>query len=305
MKETLKKLRASLRPLYGDRETEAIIRIIFHYLKGWNLTDMLIHETEPLSPFIKEETDKILDRLLKHEPIQYITGEARFHGLELHVTSDVLIPRPETAELVDIITDDAGGKEDLKVLDIATGSGCIAVALARSLTFPEITALDISGAALDVARSNARELKTKVNFIEADIFSWPEKPNDNKATSNLTIQKPDIRDKKFDIIVSNPPYIDESEKRDMEPNVLDYEPHQALFVSDEDPLKFYRHIAEVAQTLLADGGRLYFEINPRHTAEMVDLLHGKGFEEIEIIRDSFGKERFVRCIHSVLETTER
>lgn len=289
MKETLKKLRITLRPIYGERETEAIIRIIFHYLKGWNLTDMLIHEPEPLSPFIKSEIDKILERLLRFEPIQYITGEARFHGLELHVTPDVLIPRPETEELVDIIADDARGREDLKVLDIATGSGCIAVALARSLTFPEITALDISGAALEVARKNARELKTNVNFIEADIFSWPEKFDGSR-------KKFDGNGKKFDIIVSNPPYIDESEKSDMEPNVLDFEPHQALFVPDSDPLKFYTRISDVAKNLLATKGRLYFEINPRHAGEIAELLRNRGFEGIEIIRDSYGKERFIRSI---------
>lgn len=282
MKETLKKLRQALRPIYGQRETEAIIRIIFHHLKGWNLTDMLIHEPDDLSPFIKDEVDKILQRLLRYEPIQYITGEARFHGLELHVTPDVLIPRPETAELVDIITDDAGGKEDLKVLDIGTGSGCIAIALARSLTFPSITALDISSGALQVARENSRRLKTDIRFIEADIFSWPEKQ--------------ESREEKFDIIVSNPPYIDEQEKTGMEPNVVNFEPHAALFVPDADPLRFYIRIADVAKKMLVKGGRLYFEINPRHAADLAAMLRNKGFEDLEIIRDSFGKERFIRSI---------
>ncbi len=278
MRSTLTHLRSSLRPLYGDRETEAIIRIIFHHLKGWNLTDMLIHEPEPLSPFIKSEVEKILQRLLRYEPIQYITGEARFHGLELHVTPDVLIPRPETAELVDIIADDAQERTDLKVLDIATGSGCIAIALARTLRFPQVTALDISPAAIKIAEENARNLKTDIRFICADIFGW---------------NTPD----QFDIIVSNPPYIDESEKATMEKNVLDYEPHTALFVPDDDPLRFYKRITTLADSLLTKGGRLYFEINPRHAAELSRLLTSKGFLDVEILKDSFGKDRFLRAIH--------
>lgn len=276
MRETLKKLRSDLRPVYGDRETEAIIKIIFHHLKGWNTVDMLIHEPEPLSPFIKSEVDKILQRLLNHEPIQYITGEARFHGLELHVTPDVLIPRPETAELVDIITDYAGDKEDLKVLDIATGSGCIAIALARTLRFPEITAIDISPEALKVAEKNAKALKTNISFIQGDIFSWTGAP------------------KTFDIIVSNPPYIDESEKASMEKNVLDYEPHSALFVPDDNPLCFYRRITDLARSLLLPNGCLYFEINPRHAKELVALISSKGFSDVEVIKDSYGKDRFIR-----------
>ncbi len=295
MRSELTKLRKALRPIYGDRETEAIIRIIFHHLKGWNLTDMLIHEPEPLSPFIRSEIDKILERLLKHEPIQYITGEARFHGLELHVTPDVLIPRPETAELVDIITDDAGERADLRVLDIATGSGCIAVALGRSLRFPKITALDISEAALKVARGNAESLKVKATFICADIFTWPATGGGASGAGDIGGRESGGAGEKFDIIVSNPPYIDESEKDGMEPNVLDYEPHNALFVPDADPLRFYIRIAYVSRELLAPDGRLYFEINPRHAAELADMLRKSGYKTIDIIRDSYGKERFIRA----------
>lgn len=276
MRETLKRLRTQLRPIYGERETEAIIKIIFHHLKGWNTVDMLIHEPEPLSSFIKSEVDKILTRLLQHEPIQYITGEARFHGLELHVTPDVLIPRPETAELVDIIADDAGEREDLKVLDIATGSGCIAIALARSLRFPEITALDISPAALKVAEKNAKDLKTNIRFISGDIFTW--------SGSGV-----------YDIIVSNPPYIDESEKETMDRNVLDFEPHGALFVPDEDPLRFYIRIIALCKTILIPGGMLYLEINPRHATELAQLISSRGFTQTEVIKDSYGKDRFIRA----------
>lgn len=236
MRDTLRKLREILRPLYGNGETEAIIRIMFHYLKGWNTVDIIMHEDASLSPFIKSEIDAILKRLVKHEPIQYITGEARFHGMEMKVTPDVLIPRPETDELVDIIVSDAGETEDLRVLDIGTGSGCIAIALARSLRFPTVTAVDISDAALAVARENASNLKANVSFIKEDI---------------LTVSPEGI----FDIIVSNPPYIDESEKSGMEPNVLDYEPKIALFVPDDNPLLFYKRIAEIAVRKTIPGGK--------------------------------------------------
>lgn len=277
MRETMQKLRNALRPIYGDRETEAIIRIIFHYLKGWNTVDMIIHESDTLSSFLESEIDRILRRLLRHEPIQYITGEARFHGMEFHVTPDVLIPRPETDELVDIIVGDANDASDLRILDIAAGSGCIAIALARSLPFPRVSALEISEAALKVARDNASRLKADVSFIHADIFKWQPSPTS------------------FDIIVSNPPYIDESEKAAMEPNVLEYEPAQALFVPDSDPLVFYRRIAEVARTGLSEGGRLYLEINPRHAAELSELLKKNGFSDIEVIKDSYEKDRFIRA----------
>ncbi|MFG6426273.1 MAG: peptide chain release factor N(5)-glutamine methyltransferase [Muribaculaceae bacterium] len=279
MRDTLRKLREILRPLYGNGETEAIIRIMFHYLKGWNTVDIIMHEDASLSPFIKSEIDAILKRLVKHEPIQYITGEARFHGMEMKVTPDVLIPRPETDELVDIIVSDAGETEDLRVLDIGTGSGCIAIALARSLRFPTVTAVDISDAALAVARENASNLKANISFIKEDILT-------------------DSPEGIFDIIVSNPPYIDESEKSGMEPNVLDYEPKIALFVPDNNPLLFYKRIAEIAVRKLFPAGKLYFEINPRHANELSRYLNDCGFDDVQVIRDSFGKLRFIRATNN-------
>lgn len=277
MRNTLKKLRDALRPVYGKGETEAIIRILFHYLKGWSTVDMIIHESESLSPFLKSEIDRILQRLLNHEPIQYITGEARFHGMTLKVTPDTLIPRPETDELVDIIIADWGEKSDLKVLDIATGSGCIAIALARSLRFPDVSAIDISSGAVMTAEENAKSMKVPVRFILHDIFSW---------------QPPG---QSYDIIVSNPPYIDESEKKDMEKNVVDHEPPSALFVPDDNPLIFYRHISGIASRSLSPGGILYLEINPRHSEDLRELLKSDGFGKTEILRDSFGKERFIKA----------
>lgn len=276
MKETIINLRNALRPIYGDRETEAIIRLIFHHLKGWSPTDIIIHEDDNLSDFTKSEISSIMHRLLNHEPIQYILGEARFHGLDFIVTPAVLIPRPETSELVDIICDRSADAPDLRVLDIATGSGCIAIAIARTLPFPHVTAIDNSETALKVARENAARLKAKVDFIHADIFKW------SPAPASL------------DIIVSNPPYIDESEKKDMDANVLDFEPASALFVPDDDPLLFYKRITDVALKALCPGGNLYFEINPLHAEELSRLVEGKGFSDVEIIKDSYGRDRF--CI---------
>lgn len=277
MNEMLSKLRRELRPIYGNRETEAIIRLIFHYVKGWSTVDILVHQGDVLSDFAKTEIEGILGRLLHHEPIQYITGEARFHGMDLKVTPDVLIPRPETDELTDMVISDCGDREDLRVLDVATGSGCIAIALARNLRFASVTAIDVSEKALEVARENAVRLKAKVDFIHADVFKW------NPSAS-------------YDVIVSNPPYIDESERESMEANVTDYEPSLALFVPDSDPLRFYRRICAIACDSLKGGGSLYFEINPRHSADMVSLLEGQGFVEVEVYRDSYGKERFVKAL---------
>lgn len=274
MRELLKKLRDALRPVYGNGETEAIIRIIFHYLKGWNTVDLLVHEQDEASPFLQSEVDGILVRLLNHEPIQYITGEARFHGLELKVTPAVLIPRPETSELVDLICDRAGEREDLRVLDLCTGSGCIALALARSLKFPKITAVDISGGAIDVARDNAHLLKTKIDFIQADIFKWTPSAQ-------------------YDIIVSNPPYVDESEREGMDDNVLLHEPAQALFVPDDNPLVFYKRIACIAAESLSPGGRLYLEINPRHAGELCRYISAEGFSGVEVVKDSYDRQRFI------------
>lgn len=276
MQATLKKLKHQLVPIYGAGETNAIIKIIFHHLKGWNLTDMLIHSQDELSPFIKSEIDKILSKLLRNEPIQYITGEARFHGMNMKVAPGVLIPRQETDELVDIIITENENKSDLKVLDICTGSGCIAIALARNLKFADVSAVDISKTALEIAQENAKELKANVNFIEADIFEW-----DHFS--------------KYDIVVSNPPYIMDKEALKMEKNVLDFEPHEALFVRDDAPLVFYDKIADISMESLNSNGKLYLEINPLTADELYRLIESKGFSDINLLRDSYGKIRFLTC----------
>ena len=271
-------MKDSLAPVYGEGEAKAMIRLIFHSLKDWNMTDLIIHEGDEISPYIEEKVETILARLANQEPIQYILGEAYFYGMDLEVNPSTLIPRGETEELVDMIVKENRGYDDLKVLDIGTGSGAIAIALARNLPFSKVTAIDISEKAIETAKRNATKLKAKIEFIKADIFEYV----------------PEV--KKYDILVSNPPYIDESEKADMERNVLDYEPHTALFVPDNQPLIYYSRISTLGVDALVDGGRLYFEINPRHGEDLVLLLEKDGYRRIEIHRDMHGKDRFISAI---------
>lgn len=267
-------IRARLTPIYGEREAEAMTRLIFSELKGWNITDLLIHEGDLASDWLTQKSSDIVERVVRHEPIQYVLGRARFFGMDFEVTPATLIPRPETEELIQLILD-REKRKDLKVLDIGTGSGCIAVALALNLPFADVTAIDISEDALEVAKRNAERLHARVKFLHADIFSW----------------RPAA--KSFDIIVSNPPYIAEKEAADMESHVKEFEPPTALFVPDSDPLIYYRRIAEIGLETLTDGGTLYFEINPIYARQLQSLLDSVGYKNVEIIKDFSGKERMI------------
>lgn len=269
-------LRRSLSPKYGDREAATMARMIMMSLKKWDLPHLLANEDREASSYVKARAQEILSDLLKDMPIQYALGEASFYGLTLKVAPGVLIPRPETEELVDIIVHD-NKESDLKVLDLCTGSGAIALALARNLPFSDVTAIDVSPIAVEITRENAENLKISLHVLQEDIFKFV--PTETR----------------YDIIVSNPPYIAASESRDMEPNVLNYEPHSALFVPDDDPLLFYRRIAEIALTSLSPRGKLYLEINPLFKDELKALLEGKGFDNIDFIKDFRGKVRFVKA----------
>lgn len=280
LKTVLADIRRRLAPKYGEREAQAMARIIFENLKGWNAVELVIRAEESVSDFIVGRVNEVVERLLKDEPIQQIFGVADFYGMKLKVSRDTLIPRPETAELVDLIVR-GNQRKDLRVLDAGTGSGCIAVALARNLPFPEITAIDISDGALAVARENARTLRCDVRFLKADMLSLP---------ANLPGEP-------FDIIVSNPPYIAAKEKGSMEANVLQYEPATALFVPDSDPLKFYLALIGAASAgMLAEGGKLYFEINPLFARELAEITRQAGFAEVTLLRDTEGKERFLTAV---------
>lgn len=277
--ETTRWLRSHLIPIVGEGEATAVGRLIFYALKGWEATDLVIHAADEVSPFIEKRIEEILSRLTGHEPIQYILGHARFFGMDLEVNRSTLIPRHETEELVDIIILDAGNRADLSVLDIGTGSGAIAIALSRNLRFPEITAIELSQEALATARRNAERLHAQIKFFHADIFD-----------RNLPLTSDS-----FDIIVSNPPYVTRKEMKDMEPEVIDHEPHSAIFVPDEDPLLFYRRIAEFAIEVLNEEGKLYFEINPLYASETRKMMESFGYSDIEIIKDISNRNRFLKA----------
>lgn len=276
-----RELRQSLMQLTGSSgEATAMTRLIFHALKGWDTTGIVIHAADEISDFTLNEFDRILKRLRLGEPLQYILGEASFFGMKLEVSPATLIPRQETEELVELIIDRFKGTRDLRTLDIGTGSGAIAIALSRNLEFPEITALEISKNALEIARKNATRLHAPIKFIEADIFTW-DPPRDY-----------------FDIIVSNPPYVLMSEQADMERHVIDHEPSLALFVPDSDPLKYYRRIAEIGTEALRDNGSLFFEINPLCAEQMKELMRGMGYKDVELHSDISHRPRFLSAGYS-------
>lgn len=268
----------ALTPVYGASEARWLARVLFHRLKGWDQTYIVMHADDAVSDFLTGQVQSIINRLLQHEPIQQIFGVANFYGMDFKVTPSTLIPRPETAELVDLIIKESGKKTDLRVLDIGTGTGCIAIALARNLPFSKVSAIDINADALSVARDNAKNLRVNVNFIQADAL-------------NLTPPKPDS----LDIIVSNPPYILPSEQAGMSRNVLDYEPHSALFVPEENPLQFYIPIAVYARLALSSKGNLWFEINPLCANSLRTKLEDLGFVKVEIITDIHGSNRFIHA----------
>ena len=276
LKEAIEQLRDGLTGVVEPHEAQAMIRVICEDVFNYDPVDVALRQESELPEFAQQRVNDVISRLRRHEPLQYIVGSARFHGHKFKVTPAVLIPRPETEQLVDLIVDE-NPASDLRVLDMGTGSGCIAISLARALKFAQVDALDVSRDALAVARENAAALKVKVRFFESDMLQ-PQPA----AT--------------YDIIVSNPPYICWSERESMERNVKDYEPGQALFVPDNDPLLFYKSIAPYAMQSLVKGGRLYLEINQRFGAEVKRLLEENGFDEVRIIEDSFGKVRFAAAV---------
>ena len=233
----------------------------------------------PVNEQIWSDVENIISHLQQHEPLQYVLGIAHFYGLELEVSPAVLIPRPETEELVDIIVKENIAGQQLHVLDICTGSGCIPIALSAHLDTQAVLGLDISEPALAIARRNALKYKQPVTWLQHDILTGP----------------PDLPPGYFDIIVSNPPYVLEQEKKVMRANVLRFEPHLALFVPDEDALRFYKKIAERALTLLKPTGVLYFEINENKALSLTRLLQDLGYSTVETMKDMFGKDRFIRA----------
>jgi release factor glutamine methyltransferase len=272
MKRTIDHIRKSLAPIYPVSEVDSFIKIIFKHLFNFSLTDIILKNEELLTNKEYVEVDLIVQRLKKGEPIQYILGMTTFYDLSFEVNPSVLIPRNETEELVDHILKKHSLKK-MKILDIGTGSGAIAIAIQKNMPLSEVYACDISQSALETAQKNAQANQVEVRFFQHDILSDKIFPFDD-----------------FDLIVSNPPYITEKEKTLMEANVLEHEPHLALFVPNNDPLLFYRTISEKALRLLKGRGELWFEINEAYGDDVARLLESQGFDA-SLLKDINGKDR--------------
>lgn len=282
---TYNELWRQLTQVYDDYEAKAIARMVYEIRFGLMPSDLFIGKDTQLSTDDQKLLAEITQRLLTGEPIQYVLGEAEFGGRTFHVEPGVLIPRPETYELCQWIMEERRGKKEegrnTSILDIGTGSGCIACTLAAELADAEVTAWDISDDALRIATENAKRTNVHVSFEKVDVLN----------TSLLNRERPATG---LDIIVSNPPYICNKERATMERNVLEHEPELALFVPDDDPLLFYRTIARFAAKALNPSGALYFEINPLYVSEMQQMLSEEGFSHTEIRNDQFGKQRFTK-----------
>ena len=267
-------IRQSLQDIYPPEEVKALSMLICCDMLGLDALDIYMGKDIILSECKQRELENIIFRLQKNEPIQYIRGFAEFCGRKFKVAPGVLIPRPETAELVELIVKENPGARHL--LDIGTGSGCIAISLDKRLPDADVEAWDISEEALAIARTNNEELESRVLFRQRDVLSddWEKSPS-------------------FDVIVSNPPYVTEAEKDEMEANVLDWEPALALFVPDDDPLRFYRRIVTLGRELLLPEGKLYFEINRAFGREIAYMLEMNQYRDIRVIKDIFGKDRIV------------
>jgi release factor glutamine methyltransferase len=278
IQSTINYIKKELESIYSSREIESIAYILLEHVLNYSKTQIQLNKNEAIKT---ENFDKIvnhLSELKQSKPIQYVLGVADFYELKFNVNKHTLIPRPETEELVHAIINE-NQEENLKVLDIGTGSGCIPIALSKELIKAKVSGVDISSDAIDTAKENAILNDVKVQFYERDILNWES-----------------FDWEELDVIVSNPPYVTLSEKEKMEKNVLEYEPHTALFVSDNDPLIFYRRIADLALTHLKKGGKLYFEINESLGNEMIELLQKKGFSDIKLRKDINGKDRMMSAI---------
>lgn len=275
----IKFYRDELNHFYSNEEIKAFINLSMEHYLGFSATAILLKKDSTVTESELLKLYFVVKDLKAFKPIQYILGETQFYNLIFKVNESVLIPRPETEELVDLIIKENKNKK-LRILDIGTGSGCIAIALKKNLPEAEIFGLDISEKALDIAKENAGRNQSQINFFHADIL--------NSAITGL----PD----NLDIIVSNPPYIILAEKSSMHPNVLNYEPHEALFVSNNDSIIFYRAITKFASAHLKKNGRLYFEINEKYGNEIAEMLENYNFTDIRIIKDMSGKERIIQAL---------
>lgn len=274
MNVSVSHIRRALQESYSVQEAANLSRIVCCEMLGQTTIDYYLGKDIILSSKEMQKLNGILARLLNFEPIQYIQGTARFLERSYHVAPGVLIPRPETEELVEVMLREI--PSDARILDIGTGSGCIAISLSKAFPNAKVTAWDVSEDALCIARRNNDDLQASVCFVKQDVLAW-------RGDGGQC----------YDVIVSNPPYITESEKQEMERNVLDWEPFSALFVPNNDSLLFYRRIGELGRMMLVDGGRLYFEINRAYGEATAMMLCGQGYTGIRILKDISGNDRFV------------
>lgn len=271
-------IKKELSPFYAEGEASAMAKWISSDILHLSTMELYTGKDMNFSTKAWKEVEDILARLKQREPLQYILQEAPFCGLSFHVEKGVLIPRPETEELVEWIVSDCQKAGKVRILDIGTGSGCIPVALAERLPEAEVASCDISAEALRVAAANVKRYGDKVTLFQADIL------------------QDELPDCQVDVLVSNPPYITDSERKDMEANVLDWEPELALFVPDTDPLRFYRRIARKGLDWLTEGGALYFEINRAYGAETVRMLEECGYRDIALRKDLSGNDRMIKAV---------
>lgn len=278
MKAGIASIRKELAGIYSGGEIESLTFLIFEKLKGYSRTQYLLAKEEQLSEEELTRIEEMVTRLKNHEPIQYILGETEFYGLPFYSVPGVLIPRPETEELVQWIIQE-NQLPAPAILDIGTGTGCIAISLRKNIPQAKVLACDISPVCIETARRNSDLNSAGISVIEYNILT----------------RIPETGFPELDLIVSNPPYVRENEKIQMEKNVLAYEPELALFVPDEDPLLFYRQIADFARTHLKKGGRLYVEINEAFGQECVAMLRETGFSDVKLKKDIHGKDRMIGC----------
>ncbi|MBN2613935.1 MAG: peptide chain release factor N(5)-glutamine methyltransferase [Bacteroidales bacterium] len=271
-------IRDSIKEIYPGPEANQLAYLIVNHLLSYSKIDIHLKADERVSEDIFQQTREIVNQLIENKPIQYILGQTEFYGIKLSLNSHVLIPRQETEELVEWVIKDHINNQPA-VLDIGTGSGCIAIALAKKLSGSAVHSVDISGQAIDLASENARQNQVNIRFAVYDILG----------------NKPFPFDLKYSIIVSNPPYVTLSEKKFMKKNVTGYEPHLALYVNDHDPLVFYRKIAAFGLEHLAPGGCLYLEVNERFGEEVVKLFKDNGYQYVIIKKDINGKDRMVKA----------
>lgn len=268
----------ALLPYYDEREAQAVVRMMLEERFGLTLTDIVCDGVARLDASQQAELQGMMVKLEQGEPIQYVMGYAPFYGRHFHVEPGVLIPRPETQQLVEWAVEEMGKNAARSVLDIGTGSGCIAISIALEAPLSEVSAWDISTDALRIARGNAASLHAPVEFRQQDALHAPMEDRE-----------------KWDLIISNPPYVMEKERKEMADNVLRHEPSLALFVPNDDPLRFYRAIARYGKHALRPGGTLFFEINPLLAEDMLRLLEEESYQHVQLIADAFGKSRFTKA----------